>query len=214
MKVLVVGANGSVGRKLVKKLKAHNHDVLAMIRDEEQKEDLEAKGAKTVLADLEHDIGHAFKDHLDAVIFAAGSGANTGADKTTTVDLQGARKCINEAVKHHVPRFIMVSALGANKASEMPSDMQNYFVAKSEADQHLVQSGIDYTIFRPGSLTDQSGNGSVKAAESLDDYGSKTTSRDDLAAAIVEALDKPNTYKKVIEIVDGNTPVRDAIRHI
>ncbi len=214
MKVLVIGANGQVGKKVVKKLLDHNHEVLAMIRDEQQKGPLEAKGAKTVVADLEHDFSHAYKDHLDAVIFTAGSGGDTGKDKTVAVDLQGARASINEAVKHHVPRYIMISALGANNAKNMPADMQHYFVAKSEADQHLVQSALNYTIFRPGLLTHEAGNGSVKAAESLEDYGDRKTSRDNLATAVVEALNKRNTHKKVIEIVDGNTPVRDAIAAI
>ncbi len=214
MKVLVVGANGKVGQRVVKKLSAHNHEPIAMIRDESQREALESKGAKVVVADLEKDISHAFKDHLDAVVFAAGSGGSTGKDKTVAVDLQGARKTINEAVKHKVPRYVMISALGANDANNMPDDMQHYFVAKSEADQHLVQSALDYTIFRPGRLTDNSGNGNVNAAENLEDYNSTDTSRDNLANAVVDALDKRNTYKKVIELIDGNTPVKDAIASI
>ncbi len=214
MKVLVVGANGKVGKKIIKKLKSQNHDAVAMIRDESQRSALEAKGATVVVADLEKDISHAFKDNLDAVIFSAGSGGHTGQDKTMAIDLQGARKTIDEAVKHKVPRYLMVSALGANDADNMDEDMRTYFVAKSEADQHLVQSALDYTIFRPGRLTDESGNGSIRAAESLDNYDNIETSRDNLANAIVDALDKRNTYKKVIELVDGNTPVKDAIASI
>ncbi len=214
MKVLVVGANGKVGQRVVKKLASHNHEPIAMIRNESQRQAMESRGASVVVADLEKDISHAFSKNLDAVIFTAGSGGNTSQEKTVSVDLQGARKTINEAVKHKVPRYLMVSALGANDASKMPNDMQHYFVAKSEADQHLVQSSLDYTIFRPGRLTDESGNGSVKAAESLDGYDSTNTSRDNLANAIVDALDKRNTYKKVIELIDGNTPVKDAIAGI
>lgn len=214
MKVLVIGAHGGVGKRIVKKLNKHNHQVLAMVRKEEQKAEMEKLGATPVVADLEKDISHAYKNKLDAVVFTAGSGAGTGVDKTMAVDLQGARASINEAVKHHVPRYLMVSVLGANKVNEHPDEMRQYFAAKSEADQHLVQSDLDYTIFRPARLTDDPGTGSVMAAQDLDGQGSGATRRDDLAAAIVEALDKPNTFKKVIEIVDGNTPVRDAIASI
>ncbi len=214
MKVLVIGANGKVGQRVVKKLASHNHQPIAMIRSESHRAALESKGAKVVIADLEKDISHAFESNLDAVIFTAGSGGNTGQDKTIAIDLQGARKTIDEAVKHKVPRYLMVSALGANNASNMPDDMRHYFVAKSEADQHLVHSALDYTIFRPGRLTDEAGKGSINAGQSLDDYDSTDTSRDNLANAIVDALDKRNTYKKVIELVDGNTPVKDAINSI
>lgn len=214
MRVLVIGANGKVGQRIVKKLKDHNHNPVAMIRDESQKAELQAKGAETVVADLEKDFSHAFKGGVDAVIFSAGSGGSTGQDKTVAVDLQGAKASIDEAVKNNVPRYIMVSALGANKADQMSEDMQHYFIAKSEADQYLVQSALDYTIFRPGMLTDEAGTGNVTAAEQLEDYGNQTTSRDDLATAIVESLDKPNTYKKLVEILDGKTPVNDAIAAI
>ena len=214
MKVLVIGAHGKVGRKITDKLNKHNHQVVAMVRDESQKAAMQKLGATPVLADLEGDISHAFKDKLDAVIFTAGSGGNTGKDKTITVDLQGARKSIDEAVKHKVPRYIMISALGANNADEMPDDMRHYFVAKSEADQYLVQSELDYTILRPGRLSDEGGTGSVNAAESLEDYEDRTISRDDVATAAVLMLDRSNTHKKVVELLNGKTPVKDALSAI
>ncbi len=211
MRVLVIGANGKIGRRIVKKLKNSKHKAVAMVRDEQQKVELQALGAEVVVADLERDISKAFAHKPDAVIFTAGSGGDTSKDKTISVDLQGARKSIDEAIKHHVSRYIMVSALGANDAKQMPADMQHYFVAKSEADQHLVQSGLNYTIFRPGMLSDEAGNASVSAAQQLDDYGSRRTRRDDVATAIVEALDMPSTHKKVVEMVEGNTPIKEAL---
>lgn len=214
MKVLVIGAHGKVGSKLIKKLKQHRHEVLAMVRDESQKEEIEKKGAKPIVADLEYNIEHAFKEKPDAVIFVAGSGADTGEDKTIAVDLQGARKSIDGCIKHHVNRYLMVSALGVNDADNQPADMRPYFVAKSEADQHLVQSALNYTIFRPGHLIDDHGTGSVEAAEQLDDYGDGKTSRDNLATALVDALPMRNTHKKVVEIVNGHTPIKDALSRI
>ena len=214
MKVLVIGSNGQIGQRIVKKLADKNHDVYAMIRDEKQKVELQAMGAETVVADLEKDISHAYKYKLDAVIFTAGSGGDTSDDKTVAVDLQGARKSIDEAVKNHVGRYIMVSALGTNEEKYMTGDLGKYFIAKSEADQHLVQSAINYTILRPGMLTNDPGNGNVKIAESLDSYEPGTITRDDVATVAVEVLDKPNTYKKVIQMVQGKTPVKDAVKQI
>ena len=214
MKVLVVGANGQIGKKIVRKLSTNNHQVLAMVRDTSQVSDMQELGAKAVVADLEKDISHAFEDHLDAVIFSAGSGGNTGKDKTLAVDLQGAKKSIDEAVKHNVSRFIMISALGTNNANEAPDNIRHYFMAKSEADQYLVQSELDYTILRPGRLTDESGTGSVNAAEKLEEHGDRTITRDDVATTALYVLDQANTHKKVIELLQGKVPVKDAISTI
>ena len=214
MKVLVIGSHGKVGKRLIKKLKKHHHEVLAMIRDESQTEEIEKTGAKAIVADLEKDFGFAYGDHLDAVVFTAGSGGHTGKDKTIAVDLQGAKKSIDEAVRHKVSRYIMVSALGADDPMNIPGNLQHYFVAKAEADEHLAQTQLNYTIFRPGTLTDEAGIGSIQAAEKLQSYNSRDTRRDDLAEAIAVSIDKPNTYKKVIELVNGNTPVNEAIKSI
>jgi uncharacterized protein YbjT (DUF2867 family) len=214
MKVLIIGANGQIGQRIIKQLKNSSHHALAMVRKEDQRHALEAMGAKTVVADLEGDLGKAFESKPDAVIFTAGSGGHTGPEKTTAIDLQGAKKSIDEAVKHGAKRFIMISALGTNRAEEMSKDMQHYFRAKSEADQHLVHSNLDYTILRPGMLTDESGTGSLNAAEKLEDYGDMKISRDNVATAAVASLDEAKTVQKVIEMLDGPTPVKDALASV
>lgn len=214
MKVLVVGANGQIGQKVVQKLSNHNHQVLAMIRDEAQSKNVSGKNVTPVVADLEGDISHAFKDGLDAVVFTAGSGGHTGPDKTRLVDLQGARKTIDEAVKHKVNRYVMVSALGANNADQAPENMKHYFVAKSEADQHLVQSELDYTILRPGRLSNENGKGQVNLAESIENANTSEVTRTDVATVISEIIDKRNTHKKVLELLQGETPIPDAVQKI
>ncbi len=138
MKVLVIGSNGKIGKLLVKALADANHEPLAMIRKEEQKVELQALGGTPVLADLEGDISKAFESKPDVVVFTAGSGGHTGNDKTQKIDLKGAQKAIDEAKSQGVERFIMVSALGANKAEQAPEGLEYYMQAKSEADQYLV----------------------------------------------------------------------------
>ncbi len=214
MKVLVIGSHGQIGKKITAKLHKENHEVLAMVRNEAQVEEMEKLGGKAIIADLEGDLSPAFNEKPDAVIFTAGSGAHTGKDKTMSVDLQGALKSIDESVKHGASRFVMISALGANNAEQAPDSMRPYFVAKSEADQYLVQSELDYTILRPGRLTDNAGKGSVNASESIEDYGNREISRDDVATAAVALLGMRNTHKKVIELLEGNTPVHDALQAI
>jgi uncharacterized protein YbjT (DUF2867 family) len=214
MKVLIIGANGKVGRQATQKLAKHGHHVLAMLREKAQAEHLTHDYITPVFADLEKDISHAFEGRPDAVVFTAGSGANTSSEKTIAVDLQGAKKAIDESVKHNVQRFIMVSALGTNQAEEASESMRNYFVAKSEADQYLVQSALNYTILRPGRLTDAAGDGNVEAAEQLADTENAETSRDHVASAIQFALENQNTTKKVVELINGKTPINKALAQI
>lgn len=214
MKVLVVGANGQIGKQVVKKLADKNHQVLAMVRKEEQRGNVEEKNVTAVVADLEGDLSPAFNEKPDAVIFAAGSGANTGVDKTQAVDNRGARKTIDEAIKHNTRRYLIVSSIGTDDPNNGPEALRPYLIAKSQADQHLVQSGLDYTIVRPGMLVNDNGTGSVNAAEKLKEYSNNSITRTDVATAVVEMLDKPNTHQKVIELVNGNTPIPDAIGNI
>lgn len=214
MKVLVIGANGQIGQRIISNLKDTNHQAIAMIRDESQKVQLQALGAETVVADLEGDLSAAFDKQPDAVIFTAGSGGHTSVEKTRAVDLNGAKRSIDEAVRHKVNRYIMVSALGADKATEASEQMQQYFIAKSEADQYLVQSNLNYTIFRPGALTNEAGSGSIDAAEELRNYGNRKVSRDNVANAVIAALDRDNLIEKNVEMLDGKVPINDALANI
>lgn len=211
MKILIIGANGKIGKKLVSKLAQHQHEVLAMVRKEDQKAQFEKKHVTPVLGDLEKDLSSVFDHKPDVVVFTAGSGGDSGQDKTIAVDLQGARKSIDEAKKHRAKHFIMVSALGANSASEMGEDMRKYFIAKSEADQHLVQSGLDYTILRPGRLTDEPGSGNIMAAEALEVSEPGDISRDNVANVIAQIISDQSLNQKVVELLDGKDPIPKAL---
>lgn len=210
MKVLVIGSHGNVGRRIVRYLSEKGHDAFAMIRDDSQKNEMEELGGKAVVADLEEDFSSAY-DGMDAVVFTAGSGAKTGPDKTIDVDQEAAKKSMDLASEKGVNRYIMVSAIGA-KDPEAQSAIQHYFKAKAIADQHLMETNLDYTIFRPGRLTDEPGKGTVSVASDMGSKGS--TSRDDLALAIVESLEEKSTFKKTIEILDGDTPIAEALKRI
>jgi uncharacterized protein YbjT (DUF2867 family) len=210
MKVLVIGSHGNVGQRIVRYLSGKGHEAFAMIRDASQKSEMERLGGKTVVADLEEDFSSAY-DAMDAVIFTAGSGAKTGPDKTIDVDQEAAKKSIDLASEKGIKRYIMVSAIGAKKP-DAQSAIQHYFKAKAIADNHLMNTSLNYTIFRPGRLTDEPGKGTADMAENLGRKGS--TSREDLALTIVESLLMPETYLKTIEILDGNTPITKALKDI
>ncbi len=212
MNVLVIGANGKVGKHLVRLLGQHGaHRVKALIRKPDQAEPLERLGAETVVADLEGTVGEiaAAIQGSDAVVFTAGSGGNTGADKTLLIDLDGAVKAMEAAEQAGIRRFIMVSALHAENREQWPESIKPYYVAKHYADRLLEASNLDYTILRPGGLTDDAGTGKVATGE---DLTSRTISREDVAATVVATLEEKQTYHRAIDLVSGSTPIAEAIR--
>ncbi|MEX0845326.1 MAG: SDR family oxidoreductase [Balneolaceae bacterium] len=213
MNVLVIGANGQIGTRLVQKLKESSHHPKAMVREESQIEKFDAEGIETVLADLEEDFGHAFQE-VEAVVFTAGSGGHTPKSQTKVIDRDGAIKAIKEAQKAEVKRFIMVSALKANRSSENWSEaMQHYYEAKSAADEYLRNSGLDYTILMPGRLSNEDGTGNIDLGERIE-LDNRSITRDDVASVIVEILDQENTFGKSLELLQGNIPINEAVEKI
>lgn len=207
-KILIVGATGHTGKRVIEILKnSQSFDPVAMIRKEDQKEIFEDMEVKTVLADLEDNVDHALKD-IDKVIFAAGSGGDTGEDKTLAVDRDGAIKVIDAAKKAKVKKFVMLSSMGADDPSSHKK-LEVYLEAKKKADEHLIESGIPYTILRPGALTDDMGLAKVTLAEKLDQQGE--ISRDDVAFLLVMSLADPLVKNKTIEALEGEEPIKSAI---
>lgn len=211
MNILVVGANGQIGKHVVRTIQASNeHTAIAMVRKEEQRAQFEEQGAKTVLVDLEgsiDDIADAAKD-ADAVVFTAGSGGHTGADKTMMIDLDGAIKTMEAAKQAGVKRFVIVSAIGVHNRNKWMGSVPYYSAAKHYADVWLKESGLDYTIIRPGGLTNDVGTGKVKVAVDLE-VGQ--ISREDVASVIVASLNNDHTIGKGFDVVGGETPIVDAL---
>lgn len=214
MKVLVVGANGQIGRHFVKMLASSDiHTPKAMIRKEEQVSFFNSLGVETVLTSLEgsvEEITEAMKG-CDAVVFAAGSGGKTGADKTLLIDLDGAAKTIEAAERTGTERFLMISAINADKRAMWKEDMAHYYVAKHHADNILRASGLVYTIIRPGILTNDSGTGKVLAVEDLD---SGEISREDVARVLFNALDNEHVFNKTFAVVSGDREIDTALNRL
>ncbi|MBM6615454.1 SDR family oxidoreductase [Desemzia sp. RIT804] len=221
MKVLVVGANGKIGHQVVTMLEESNtHSVRAFVRKEEQAEELKQKGIEAHLGNLEgsvSDLGEAVKG-VDAVVFSAGSGGSTGADKTLLIDLDGAVKVIEAAQNVGVDRFILVSAFGANNRESWigNEDMAPYYVAKHYADKALEQSNLDYTIVRPGGLLDEPAKDKIKVAENLEvsESDEGTVPREDVAKVIVASLDNEKTYRKAFDLVSGEQAIEEALNQL
>jgi uncharacterized protein YbjT (DUF2867 family) len=216
MKVLVAGAHGKTARRLVRILTEDGHEVRGLVRKEEQMPDVEADGAEAVLVDLEEEevegaVGRAVEG-CDAVVFAAGAGPGSGAARKETMDYGGAAKLVEAAEQNGVRRYLILSSMGANDPEGGPEPMRPYLRAKARADERLRESGLDYTIIRPGSLTDEEETGRIEAAESLGRRGE--ISRSDVARTFAEALEMESTYGKTFEILAGETPIREALERI
>jgi len=213
MKVLVAGAHGKTARSLVRTLVENGHEVRGLVRKKEQLADVEADGAEPVLVDLENDevdgrVGEAVAG-CDAVVFAAGAGPGSGEARKETMDYGGAAKLVEAAEKNGTGRYLMLSSMGAGDPESGPEAMRPYLRAKAKADGRLRESRLDWTIIRPGSLTDEEGTGRVEAAEDLGRRGE--IPREDVATAFALTLESPNTVGKTFEILSGETPIREAL---
>jgi uncharacterized protein YbjT (DUF2867 family) len=211
--VVIVGGHGKIAIRLSKLLAARGDSPRGIIRKTEQADDLEAIGAEPIVLDIENvdDIDDALAG-ADAVVFAAGAGPGSGPARKLTVDYGGAVKLADAAERQGIRRYLMVSAIGANRPDRWSEEMRPYYEAKADADKYLTDSGLDYTIVRPGRLTDDPGTGKVEIAETIEGGGS--VSRDDVAAVLAESLGADNTIGKAFDLLGGETPVAEAVRAI
>jgi nucleoside-diphosphate-sugar epimerase len=209
MEVLVAGGHGQVAIRLLRVLAERGHRGRGMIRNPDHAADLEAIGAEPVLCDLENDDPAPHLGGAHAIVFAAGAGPGSGAERKRTMDLGGALKLIHAARELGVARFVMVSAMGTADVEHASEAMRPYLQAKREADDALVSSGLDWTVVRPGRLTDAPGTGRVDVARGLGRYGEIT--RDDTALVLFEVLQHPNTIRVAFDALGGDAPVTEAI---
>jgi uncharacterized protein YbjT (DUF2867 family) len=210
MDVVIAGGHGQIALRLERLLAARGDRVRGLVRQREQFEDVSAAGAEPVLADLEDevDLGPAVQG-ADAVVFAAGAGPGSGPERKQTMDYGGAVKLIEAAKAAGTDRYVIVSSMGADQPERASGSFGAYLEAKAAADQAVRESGLDYTVVRPGGLTNDPGTGLVDVAEKLGRRGS--IPRDDVAAVLLAVLDTPSTIGTTFEVLSGSTPVADAV---
>lgn len=193
MKVLVAGATGKTGLRLIDELKSRGHYPIALVRESSDTttlpSDVELRYGD--LTDLQEDVC----EGCDAVIFAAGSGSHTGADMTDKVDRDGAQRLVDIAAKSKISRFVMLSSVGADKP-DPEHKLAHYLQAKHDADEHLTASGLSYAIVRPVRLTDESGTRNMRFGDSVDVDG--IAARGDVAAVLAEAVDDEKWDNKAL----------------
>jgi uncharacterized protein YbjT (DUF2867 family) len=209
MLVAIAGGHGQIALRLTRILSERGDDVRSLIRNPAHEDDVRAAGGDPVVADLEQLDEHAIADAIsgaDAVVFAAGAGPGSGAERKGTMDLGGAVKLIEAAKRAGVRRYVMVSAISADANAPGDDVFAVYLRAKGEADAELQASGLDYTIVRPGHLTDDPGTGRVGI-----DAGRGDVTRDDVAAVLAAVLHEPGTIGRTFELSGGDTPIDEAL---
>jgi uncharacterized protein YbjT (DUF2867 family) len=212
MDVLVVGGHGKVALRLLGLLAGRGHTGRGIIRDPDQAPELETVGAIPIVLDIEkQEIGE-IAGGADAVVFAAGAGPGSGPERKRTVDYGGAVKLIEACKANDVKRYLIVSSIGAHDPASASEEMRPYQEAKADADAEVEKSGLDYTIVRPGMLTDDPGTGNVEINL---DFGKRApVPRDDVALVLAECLEADNTIGKTFELFEGETPAAEAVRAI
>lgn len=209
-RTLIIGASGQIGKQVTQLMLDGGHVVVALVRDKEKLSDISGDTMSIVEADLTDDFSHAFKD-CSTVIFAAGSGGDTGADKTLLIDLWAACRAADYAKAHDVNHFILVSSIGADAPSDGPEDMQPYLVAKHFADEHLMRSGLHYSILRPGGLTNDDAVGKFTTERPADNDDAVVT-RADVAHALVYLAGDTRKSNMVKELFNGKQSLSDALK--
>jgi uncharacterized protein YbjT (DUF2867 family) len=206
MDVVVAGGHGKIALRLLRLLADGGHRARGLVRNPEHVQELSDLGAEAVVCDMEEldDLSGCCAG-ADAVVFAAGAGPGSGPERKQTVDYGAAVKLIDAGVR----RYVMVSAISAGRPDDWSDEMRPYYEAKAGADERLMASGLDYTIVRPGGLTDDPGTGRVRVGTDLD-YGS--IPRDDVASVLLAVLETPSSIGKTFELVSGDTSIEEAVR--
>jgi nucleoside-diphosphate-sugar epimerase len=211
MVVAIAGAHGKIAMRLTRLLADGGDSVIGLIRNPEQVADLSTAGASPVVCDLERasveEIATAIAG-ADAALFAAGAGPGSGAERKLTLDRDGAIKLVQAAAEAGVPRFVIISSIGAEAPPQGDDVFSVYLQAKAEADQAVQASDRQWTIVRPGGLTDDPGTGLVRI-ESAPFQG--RVARDDVAAVLLRLLHDDRFSRRVFYVNNGEDLVDQAL---
>jgi uncharacterized protein YbjT (DUF2867 family) len=215
MRTVIAGGHGQIALRLERLLSARGDEVAGIIRRAEQGDDLREAGAEPVLLDLESATVEEVAAHLrgaDAAVFAAGAGPGSGSARKETVDKDAAILFADAAVRAGVRRYVIVSSMGADPQHEGSEIFDVYLRAKGEADEYVRGlTALDWTVLRPGALTDDAGTGLVRLEAHT---GRGPIPRDDVAAVLAELIDTPATAGLTLELVSGSAPVSVAVKSV
>lgn len=212
MRIAIAGGHGQIARLLGQRLSGEGHDVVGLIRTPEQADDLRAAGMEPAVISLEDasvdDVAEVING-CDAVVFAAGGGPESGRARKWSVDLMGAVLLADAAEKAGVRRYVMVSSIGSDAPESVDAGaFQVYLYAKGGADADLRTRDLDWTIVRPGMLTDDAPTGQVTINP---DQQRQPITRGDVAHTLAQVLTSGHAIRETFVVVNGTTPVDEAV---
>ena len=211
MDVAIAGGHGKIARRLGRLLVARGDRVRGLIRNPAHAADLHADGSEPVVCDLEaastEEVAEAIEG-ADAVVFAAGAGPGSGADRKLTMDRDGAIKVLGAARAAGVERYLIVSSIGAESPPDGDDVFSVYVRAKAEADRAVAESDRAWTIVRPGALTDDPGSG--RARIDTEPFRGKV-SRDDVASVLAALLHAARARRRTLYVNGGDDPIDQAV---
>jgi uncharacterized protein YbjT (DUF2867 family) len=210
MLVAIAGGHGKIAMRLAGRLTARGDDVISLIRNPDHAADVRATGAEPVVCDLEQasveDIAAAVQ-RAEAVVFAAGAGPGSGAERKLTMDRDGAVKLLEATAERATP-YVIVSSVGAEHPPADDDVFSVYLRAKAEADAAVSASDRPWTIVRPGRLTDEPGTGCARI-ETTPFRGE--VSREDVAEVLAAVLHEPRASHRILYVNGGADPVNQAL---
>lgn len=209
--IFIVGGAGQIARLMTPQLIANGNRVSSLYRHDEQHDQLADLGATPVKGDLTQisvqDMAAMMED-VQTVVFAAGAGG-AGQELTKAVDGEGFEKTVAAAKEAGVKRIYLISVFPeAGRTADLGEGFENYMRIKKMADVHLVRSGLEFIIIRPGTLGDDAGTGKVAAGLAVP-YG--TIQRADVASFIAETIATPQIVNTIIELAPGEDPIPVAV---
>jgi uncharacterized protein YbjT (DUF2867 family) len=214
MSIAIAGGHGKIALRLTALLTKRGEAVLSLIRNPDHAADVQARGAKAVVCDLEQGSEQEIATAITgatAVVFAAGAGPGSGAERKLTMDRDGAIKLLRAATAADVRRYVIVSAVGAESPPDRDDVFSIYLRAKAEADNAVKASDRDWTIVRPGGLTDDPGTALVKI--SADPFRGQIP-RDDVAAVIDALVQDPRSTGRTLYVNGGDQPIPNALNGV
>ncbi|MEV1053549.1 NAD(P)H-binding protein [Streptomyces sp. NPDC049887] len=215
MRIVIAGGHGQIALRLARLLAAGGHEPVGVIRKPEHGDDLRGAGAEPCLLDLESasvEEVAAVLQGADAAVFAAGAGPGSGAERKKTVDRDAAVLFADAAERARVRRHIVISSMGADPEHRGDEVFDEYLRMKGEADAHVRgMETLDWTILRPGMLTNDAGTGLVRLEAHT---GRGPIPRDDVAAVIAELLETSATAGLVLDLIGGSVPVTVAVKAV
>jgi uncharacterized protein YbjT (DUF2867 family) len=214
MHVVIAGGHGQIALRLTALLAGRGDVVTSVIRNPDHVADVEQAGARAAVLDLETAAAADLTPHVagtDAVVFAAGAGPGSGVARKDTVDRAAAVLLADAAREAGVRRYLLVSSTGVDEPPRAGTDevWAAYLAAKRAAEEAIRESGLDWTILRPGLLTNDPGAGRVLLAPPPVERDEVT--RDDTAAVLAALLDAPSTTGMTLELRGGDTDVLEAV---